>query len=48
MSDKTQKLVLSILDFLTTSIGDGTVKEDDKESLEVAGVFDLTTVRCRS
>lgn len=36
MSDKTQKLVLGIIDFLNASIGDGTVKEDDRESLEVA------------
>ncbi|KZW00613.1 TPR-like protein [Exidia glandulosa HHB12029] len=36
MTDKTQKLVLGVIDFLTASIGDGTVKEDDKESLEVA------------
>lgn len=36
MSDKTQKLVLSILDFLRDGMNDGTVKEDDKESLEVA------------
>jgi small glutamine-rich tetratricopeptide repeat-containing protein alpha len=32
-----QKLVLSIIDFLNKSIADGTVKQDDKESLEVAG-----------
>jgi len=31
-----QKLVLSIIDFLNKSIADGTVKQDDKESLEVA------------
>lgn len=37
MSDKNQKLVLAILDFLNTSIDDGTVKADDKEGLEVAG-----------
>ncbi|KAH9919114.1 uncharacterized protein B0H18DRAFT_1029212 [Fomitopsis serialis] len=35
MSNK-QRLVLSILDFLNQSIEDGTVKQDDKESLEVA------------
>ncbi|OBZ80051.1 Small glutamine-rich tetratricopeptide repeat-containing protein alpha [Grifola frondosa] len=35
MSNK-QRLVLSIIDFLNQSIGDGTVKQDDKESLEVA------------
>ncbi|KAH9949430.1 TPR-like protein [Amylocystis lapponica] len=35
MSSK-QRLVLAILDFLNTSIQDGTVKQDDKESLEVA------------
>ncbi|KIP06947.1 hypothetical protein PHLGIDRAFT_35715 [Phlebiopsis gigantea 11061_1 CR5-6] len=35
MSDK-QPLVLSIIDFLNQSIQDGTVKQDDQESLEVA------------
>jgi len=37
MADKKQRLVLSILDFLTESMEDGTVKEEDKEGLEVAG-----------
>ncbi|KAF7320175.1 Hsc70 cochaperone [Mycena kentingensis (nom. inval.)] len=37
MSDKHQRLVLSILDFLNASINDGTsVREEDKEGLEVA------------
>ncbi|KAL1749084.1 putative stress-induced protein STI1 [Schizophyllum fasciatum] len=31
-----QRLVLAIIDFLNQSIDDGTVKSDDKESLEVA------------
>ncbi|KAJ3558414.1 hypothetical protein NM688_g942 [Phlebia brevispora] len=35
MSNK-QRLVLSIIDFLNQSIRDGTVKQDDQESLEVA------------
>jgi hypothetical protein len=35
MSSK-QKLVLSIIDFLNKSIQDGTVKQDDREGLEVA------------
>ena len=35
MSSK-QRLVLSIIDFLNQSIDDGTIKQDDKESLEVA------------
>ena len=35
MSNK-QRLVLSVIDFLNQSIDDGTVKQDDKESLEVA------------
>lgn len=35
MSNK-QRLVLSVIDFLNQSIQDGTVKQDDKESLEVA------------
>ena len=37
MSEKQQKLVLAIIDFLNQSIDDGTVKQDDKEGLEVAG-----------
>jgi small glutamine-rich tetratricopeptide repeat-containing protein alpha len=36
MSEKQQRLVLAIIDFLNHSIDDGTVKDDDKESLEVA------------
>ena len=38
MADKKQRLVLSILDFLAESMNDGTVKEEDKEGLEVAGL----------
>ena len=38
MADKKQRLVLSILDFLSESMNDGTVKEEDKEGLEVAGL----------
>ncbi|KAK0208616.1 putative stress-induced protein STI1 [Desarmillaria ectypa] len=36
MAEKQQRLVLSIIDFLNQSITDGTVKADDKESLEIA------------
>ncbi|KAH9487049.1 Small glutamine-rich tetratricopeptide repeat-containing protein 2 [Psilocybe cubensis] len=36
MSEKQQKLVYSIIEFLNQSIQDGTVKADDQESLEVA------------
>lgn len=36
MSEKQQRLVLSIIDFLNNSINNGVVKADDKESLEVA------------
>jgi len=36
MSEKQQRLVLSVIDFLNQSINDGTVREEDKESLEVA------------
>jgi small glutamine-rich tetratricopeptide repeat-containing protein alpha len=36
MESTKQKLVLSIIDFLTKSIQDGTVKQDDREGLEVA------------
>lgn len=37
MSEKQQKLTLAIIDFLNQSIEDGTVKQDDREGLEVAG-----------
>jgi len=36
MSEKQQRLVLSIIEFLNQSIKDGTVREEDKESLDVA------------
>ncbi|KAF6766107.1 cytoplasmic protein [Ephemerocybe angulata] len=36
MADNKQRLVFSIIEFLNESIEDGTVKSDDKESLEVA------------
>ncbi|KAI9511771.1 putative stress-induced protein STI1 [Russula earlei] len=36
MSEKQQRLVLSIIEFLNQSINDGTIPEEDKESLEVA------------
>jgi hypothetical protein len=39
-----QQLVHSIIDFLQKSIEDGTVKADDKESLEVASAYDAITV----
>jgi small glutamine-rich tetratricopeptide repeat-containing protein alpha len=35
MADTKQRLVYSIIEFLNQSIEDGTVKADDKESLEV-------------
>ena len=38
MANNKQRLVLSILDFLSESMTDGTVKEEDKEGLEVAGL----------
>lgn len=44
MSEKNQRLVLSILDFLNKSIEDGTVKSDDKEGLEVAGMFLVVSI----
>jgi hypothetical protein len=34
-----QKLVLSIIDFLNKSIEDGTVKQDDREGLEIASML---------
>jgi small glutamine-rich tetratricopeptide repeat-containing protein alpha len=36
MSEKQQQLVLSVIEFLKHSLDDGTVKQDDKEGLEVA------------
>ncbi len=42
MAEKQQRLVLSIIDFLNQSITDGTVKADDKESLEIASRFILS------
>ncbi|KAH9982709.1 hypothetical protein BGW80DRAFT_1264648 [Lactifluus volemus] len=36
MSEKQQRLVLSIIDFLNQSISDGTIREEDRESLDVA------------
>jgi hypothetical protein len=36
MADKKKQLVWNFIDFLKTSQQDGTVKEDDKESLDVA------------
>jgi small glutamine-rich tetratricopeptide repeat-containing protein alpha len=40
MAEKQQRLVLSIIDFLNASVQDGTVKQDDVESLEVASALD--------
>lgn len=39
MSEKQQRLVLSIIDFLNQSIKDGTVKQEDQESMDVASAF---------
>lgn len=39
MSDKQQRLVFAIIDFLNQSIENGTVKADDQEGLEVASAF---------
>jgi len=36
MATTKQRLALSIIDFLTTSLTDGTLSEDDRESIEVA------------
>ncbi|CAE6534051.1 unnamed protein product [Rhizoctonia solani] len=36
MAEKKQKLVLSIIEFLESSITDGSIKSDDKEGIEVA------------
>ena len=42
MSEKQQRLVFAIIDFLNQSIEDGTVKADDQEGLEVASAFFLS------
>jgi small glutamine-rich tetratricopeptide repeat-containing protein alpha len=47
MSEKQQRLVLSIIDFLDQSINDGTIREEDKESLEVAGTSTLALALLR-
>lgn len=39
MSEKQQKLILAIMQFLEQSMQDGTVKQDDSEGLQVAGTF---------
>jgi hypothetical protein len=44
MSEKQQQLVFSIIDFLKHSLDDGTVKQDDKEGLEVASAHLLSNV----
>lgn len=36
---KKQQLVLAFVDFLNESIQDGTVKDDDKEGLEIASAL---------
>jgi len=36
MAEKKQQLVLSIIEFLETSISDGSIKSDDKEGIEIA------------
>lgn len=38
MSEKQQRLVYAIIEFLTLSIKDGTVRTDDQEGLEVASM----------
>jgi len=41
MSEKQQRLVYAIIEFLNQSVKDGTVKADDQEGLEVASMFYL-------
>ncbi|KAG9119538.1 hypothetical protein FRC07_005395 [Ceratobasidium sp. 392] len=36
MAEKKQKLVLSIIEFLESSVSDGSIKSDDKEGIEIA------------
>ena len=43
MSDiKKKTLVFSILDFLKTSVEDGSIKGDDKEGVDVASASNVT------
>lgn len=46
MSEKQQRLVYSIIEFLNQSIQDGTVKADDQEGLEVASAFVVYVNEC--
>jgi small glutamine-rich tetratricopeptide repeat-containing protein alpha len=41
MSEKQQRLVYAIIDFLNQSIKDGTAKADDQEGLEVASMVSI-------
>ena len=43
-----QKLVYAIIEFLNKSLDDGTVKQDDKEGLEVASELQIVFFRCDS
>lgn len=44
MADTKQRLVFAIIEFLNDSINDGTVKEDDKEGLEIAGASSIVFI----
>jgi hypothetical protein len=37
-----ERLVVSILEFLEASIADGTVSAEDREGVEVAGMYSTT------
>ena len=39
MSEKQQRLVYSIIEFLNQSIQEGTIKADDQEGVEVASAY---------
>ena len=39
MSEMQQRLVLSFIDFLSQSIDDGTIREEDREGVDVAGAY---------
>jgi len=41
-----QKLVYAIIEFLNKSLEDGTVKQDDKEGLEVASAPQIFIIGC--
>lgn len=44
MADKKERLALSVIDFLTESLQDGTIKGEDKEGIEIAGSLERSVI----